>query len=189
MLFNVAADTAPQLESDYSPFGKAAKFATFGAMCSAVLIGAAAEPHLLVAEPEPADWIIWGLGFVPAACGLIGLAVGVSFEELGEFLDKLSSVELAVCSIGIVIVASIVFSKKKSPSTVDQVAFAALMLLVIPGIVNPLKYVELIGLVVPALDLWGGLGSAASLFAATGLAWNEPLGAGAPALVPALAHG
>jgi hypothetical protein len=188
--FNVVIDFAPQV--DFGAGIAKFRFETFAAMCSAVLVAAAAEPHLLVAEPEPADWILWGLGFVPPACGLIALAVGFEFEEFGEFLDKLASAELAICSIGIVIFASIAFSKKKSPiSTADKLAFAALMLLVIPGIVNPVKYVDIVGIVVPILDLFGGLGSAASLFAATAEAWDEPLGAaraGVTTLVPALGH-
>lgn len=82
---------------------------------------------------------------------------------------------LALCSIAIWVVATIAISKTKDPVTVDLLAYAAVLLVNAPGIVNPLKYIEIVGLIVPILDVYGGWGSAACGLIATGLSWDDPV--------------
>jgi hypothetical protein len=153
------------------------------AICAALIGQGTTEPQVSALDPGATDWAIWGLAFAP-----IGLAT-MSYElrahsnyetPANELLDKAQSVVLALCSIAIWAVATIAIAKKKNPDTVDLLAYAAALLVNAPGIVNPLKYFEIIGLIVPILDIFGGWGSAACGLIATGLSWDHPVGVALP---------
>jgi hypothetical protein len=164
------------LEDAPAEVGDANRFFSVVGLCAAVLGIGATEPNLTSGSPQFFDWVIWGLGLGPAASALIALGVGAKWEAAGEIADIASSIALCVCSIFIVVVGTMAFISENDPGPLGKLLFASLILLVAPGIVNPLKFAPYIGLVVGPLDYWCGVGSAASQFAAAGIAWNQPLG-------------
>jgi hypothetical protein len=185
-IFNGIADeyTAMQESGFYEFKGSLSKFVGIVAMCAAVILQGATEPQVTAMAPGPYDWAIWGVAFAPVAVGLLAMAVGAKFEQAGEVLDGVTTIVLSLCSIAIVILASIEFMDKKSPGTDDKLAFASLILVTAPGMINWLKYSPAIGLIVGGLDFYGSVGSAACQFTVTARNWGKPLGQ-AGALAPA----
>jgi outer membrane protein assembly factor BamB len=151
---------------------------TATAICVALIAQGTTEPQAGTRDPGAMDWAIWGVGFAPIGLATLSYVFGAISPykyETGEAIDKVASVVLSLSSIAIWTVATIATSNKKKPNTVDLLAYAAVLLATAPGIINPLKYIEIIGLVVPAMDEYFGWASAACVLAATELSWDEPV--------------
>jgi len=83
---------------------------------------------------------------------------------------------LCLCSVVIVIVASIAFLKNPEADTAIF-GFVSLLLVSIPGILNFIKYApDPFGYIAGVLDLIGGTGSAFCQFLVTDLNWGKPVG-------------
>lgn len=146
------------------------------AICAAMIGQGTTEPHLTALDPGATDWAIWGVAFAPLGLQTLSYVLGAKYAEAGDVLDKVQSVVLALCSIAIWVVATIAISKTKDLGTVDLLVYSAVLLVNAPGIVNPLKYIEIVGLIVPILDVFGAWGSAACALTVTGLSWDDPVG-------------
>ncbi len=147
------------------------------AICAAIFAQGTAEPQVTAKNPRATDWTIWGVAFAPVGLQVLSYTLGVDYPEAAGVLDKVQSVVLALCSIAIAVVAFIAAaSKSLTPDAADLLAYFAVFLANLPGMVNPLKYVEIIGLLVSILDIFGAWGSAACGLIAAGLNWDDPVG-------------
>jgi hypothetical protein len=142
-------------------------------LCTMVIVRGCTEPQVRTATPSTDDWSRWGIAWAPMGVTALALVVGSDSPEAGQFLGVVSSFVLALCSIGIVVIAGIDFSQKQKPTTIDDLALAATVLALAGFVINPFKYVEVIGAVVGILDMFGGAGAAFCNFEATGQAWDN----------------
>ena len=120
------------------------------------------------------SWATWGVGFAPIGLQILSYVLGVEYPETAEVLDKVQSVVLALCSIAILVFLMIATSGQIA-DPVGALEAMAVVFTFAAGVVNPLKYIEIIGLTVPIMDIFGGWASAACTLAATGLGWDDPV--------------
>ena len=143
-----------------------------------------ADP-VIYGTPGPGDWEAWGTGVLSTVEGLVLYFVVQGLGPLAKLpLQVLGSLLTTINSVAAIAIFSINWASAATKNTaITRTKFAGQILSQVAGVPNPIKFSSDFTegdstIIVVVLDVSGGVGTAACIWAVTGENWDKYPGAG-----------